>query len=147
MRRPFHLFQPEQATHPGTGDSSTAKTDQLTSAPNQVVRQEVAPQSPTAPTGPGSDSVVGPEVLRRVNPLITQSVHTQMKGDIEVDVKVLIDANGQVPDARVLSTKGPLPGIVTNEALKAARSFLFKPALVNDHNVPSQMVLSFHFRM
>jgi outer membrane biosynthesis protein TonB len=131
-----------------TGDSSTAKIDRLTSTPNQSARPQVAPQTPAAaPSAPHSDSMVGPEVLRRVSPMITQTIHTQMKGDIEVDVKVLIDANGQVTDARVLSTKGALPGIVTNEALKAARSFLFKPARANDRTVPSQMVLSFQFRM
>jgi TonB family protein len=132
----------------GTDDSSAAKPDRSTFTPNQAARPQVAPQTPSgAPSAPYNDSVVGPEVLRRVSPIITQSVHTQMKGDIEVDVKVLIDANGQVTDARVISTKGPLPGLLTNEALKASRSFQFKPARVNDRTVPGQMVLSFQFRM
>jgi TonB family protein len=132
----------------GPGDSSPAKTDPSTSTLSQAARPQVASPPPgAAPAGSRSDSVAGPKVLRRVSPQITQSVRAQMRSDIEVSVTVLIDANGQVTDARVVSTKGALPGMVTDEALRAARSFRFKPARVNDRNIPSQMVLSFQFRI
>jgi TonB family protein len=132
----------------GTSDSSPAKTDPSTSTLSQAARPQVAsPPAAAAASGSRSDSFVGPEVLRRVSPVISQSVRAQMRSDIEVGVTVLIDANGQVTNARVVSTKGALPGMVTDEALRAARSFRFKPARVNDRNIPSEMLLSFQFRI
>jgi len=50
-----------------------------------------------------------------------------------------------IPRFRCVSVA--LPALLTDEALRAARSFRFKPARVDGHNIPSQMRLAFHFQM
>ena len=87
-----------------------------------------------------------PQVLRRVNPVLARQVQSAMTSDIEVEVIVFVDTNGAVTDARVTSTKGALPELVTTEALRAARLYRFRPAQEGAVAVASQMILSFRFR-
>lgn len=125
----------------------TQKIDWPGSTPNQAqpAPQVASPPRPAASAQPRRSTYVGPQVLQRVNPVIARDVRSKMPSDIEVDVTVFIDTNGAVTDARVVSTKGGLPGLVANEALRAARLFRFSPASENDRNIASQMTLSFRF--
>jgi proteasome lid subunit RPN8/RPN11 len=86
-----------------------------------------------------------PQAIKRVKPILSREVQSIMTTDIEVGVLVSLDADGQVVDARIESTKGSLPGLVVSEALRAAKLSRFRPARRNDVNVPSEMTLSFRF--
>jgi Gram-negative bacterial TonB protein C-terminal len=129
-----------------TFDSSTPKNDRPAPVPAGVIHPSPPVSQPTTSRSL-TDTFTGPEVLQSVSPLVTQSVRKQMKSDIEVGVMVQIDANGHVTEARIVSTKGALPGMVTDEALRAALLFRFKPARADGRNIPSQMRLAFHFQM
>jgi TonB family protein len=58
-----------------------------------------------------------------------------------VDVKVFIDASGNVSRAQVLTKGGDLADV----ALTAARQWQFTPARKHDKPVASEIVLHFHF--
>jgi hypothetical protein len=125
-----------------------ARIDQPVPTPKRASpAQTVLPQPRSGdPSVPRVNSYVPPQVLRRVSPHVTQDVRSRILSDVQVDVTVLIDANGKVTDARVTSTKGGLAGFVRNDAIIAARSFQFSPARENGHNIPSEMTVSFQFR-
>ncbi len=59
----------------------------------------------------------------------------------EVDVKVFIDASGNVSRAQVLTKTSPLAAA----ALEAARQWRFDPARRRDQPAASEMLLHFHF--
>ena len=65
--------------------------------------------------------------------------------DVQVDVAVIIDADGKVISTRVAFTKGAAAGLLTIQALKAAQLFRFQSAREDGKNVVSSTVLTFRF--
>jgi TonB family protein len=64
---------------------------------------------------------------------------------LNIEVGVTIDVDGNVSNAKLVSTNGAGVRLIENEVLQAARLFRFRPAQDNHGNVESQMVLTFHF--
>ena len=90
-------------------------------------------------------SVVGPHLIRPVNPAIPLELRSKITPDVQIDVAVTIDANGKVTDATLASTKGAAARFISGEVLRSARLFFFRPAQDNNRNVESKMVLTFRF--
>jgi len=109
-------------------------------------QHSVAP--PTAPPATRQSKpmlYVAPQIIHRVNPTISHSVKSMLTSDIEIEVIVGIDVQGKVTDARIVSVKGFLAGsvLVTEDVLRAARLFRFRPAQQDGRSVPSTMTIIF----
>jgi len=65
--------------------------------------------------------------------------------EVLINVTVAIDQRGKVTNAEVASTKGGGASLLTQEALKAARWFHFRPTRQGNKTVASQTVLTFVF--
>jgi hypothetical protein len=85
---------------------------------------------------------VGPQI-----PLdIPARLKPKIQSDVQVDVVVAIDEEGNVTGARVASTKGERAQLLVTEALRAAKNSHFRPAREGAKTVESQMILSFQFK-
>jgi TonB family protein len=89
--------------------------------------------------------LIGPQVVHEVTPAVPRGVGPRITTEVQVNVEVSIDDKGKVTAARIASTRGAAAALLTIEAMKAAQLFRFRPAQQNGHNVPSVMVLTFHF--
>jgi TonB family protein len=110
--------------------------------PGPAVVNAVTPVSYASPV---ARTFVGPVVIQQVIPFVPRDIERKITTDVQVEVAVIIDANGTVTSALVASTKGAAAGLLTTEALKAAQSFRFRPARTNNADVPSSTVLTFRF--
>jgi hypothetical protein len=90
-------------------------------------RSDVAPASPLRESVPA----VPPDVRRRVS------------GAVVIDVRVLVGATGAVQDAELIS-KGKDQALA-DLALYASRRSEFTPARAAGQDVPSEVVLRYHF--
>jgi TonB family protein len=64
---------------------------------------------------------------------------------VQINVTVDIDQKGKVTAAEIASTKGPEAALLTNEALKIARWFHFRPTKRGSKAGMTQTVLTFVF--
>ena len=103
------------------------------------------PTASKPPAAAAPSSFVGPQVTHQATPAVPREVRTMLTADVQLNVEVSIDAAGKVTDARLASSHGSFAGLLTIEALKAARVFRFRPAQENGRNVPSVMTLTFRF--
>jgi hypothetical protein len=101
---------------------------------------QIAPPDPTSKAG-----FVAPQVVHQVTPAVPLGVASRIRSDVQIDVMVTVDVQGKVTGARVTSRKGAAAGLLSNEALKAAQLFRFRPAQENNRNVQSDMLLTFRF--
>jgi TonB family protein len=111
------------------------------SAPVVTPTPQPAP-SPAAP--PHSTGSSKGEVTERVMPNVAASANRTIQGKVNVTVRVDVDANGAVTNARLES-----PGhsrYFADKALEAARKWRFKPAHQDGKAVPSTWKLRFQFR-
>jgi TonB family protein len=88
---------------------------------------------------------VGPHIIHQAVPAIPLGVAANIRGAVQVEVRVAIDADGKVSGARVVSSEGGAAGLLTIEALKAAQLCRFAAAQENGHPVPSSMIVTFRF--
>jgi TonB family protein len=86
------------------------------------------------------DGFISARPVRRVEPVVPHG----MENDRDVDVKVRIDEAGEVQDAEVLTKNAE--GMLANAAVSAARDWRFEPAQQDGRDVPSEVVLRFHFQ-
>ncbi|MCU1257294.1 MAG: Gram-negative bacterial TonB protein C-terminal, partial [Bryobacterales bacterium] len=83
--------------------------------------------------------------VHQVTPAVPLGVASRIRTEVQIDVMVTVDVQGRVIGTRVISRKGAAAGLLSNEALKAAQLFRFRPAQDNNRNVQSDMVLTFRF--
>ena len=104
-----------------------------------------APQPPPSPEAPprSTGSVKG-EVAERVMPDAAASANRTIQGKVDVTVRVDVDANGAVTNAR-FESRGH-SRYFADKALEAARKWRFKPAHQEGKPVPSAWNLRFQFR-
>jgi hypothetical protein len=96
--------------------------------------------APAAPA-PTKANYVGPKPIQQVRP---QAPPNTASGVSQVQVLVEIDSSGKVTQATPVgwnSTNAPLMSL----AVRAASSWVFEPAKLNGHGVPSEMNLIFRF--
>ena len=128
-----------------------------------VVRPIVAPVLADAPAQPAV-SVAKPAVaeadttpkikptpsestamLHQISLEIPDDLRSAIKEQALVNVSVAIDPKGKVTTAEVESTKGDEADLLTDEALRVARRFRFRPSRQGSKSVASQMMLTFVF--
>ncbi len=103
-----------------------------------VVEAEPAPKVKQTP--PESAAM-----LHQISLEIPDDLRSAIKEQAFVNVSVAIDPKGKVTTAEVESTKGEEADLLTDEALRVARRFRFRPSSRGSKNVASQMVLTFVF--
>jgi hypothetical protein len=90
-----------------------------------------------APSGTNNASQIPLEV--------PPELRSKIESEALVNVTVSVDEHGKVSDAKATSIKGQNADLLIPEALKAARSFLFRPARSGEKPVRSQADLNFVF--
>jgi TonB family protein len=103
-----------------------------------VVEAEPAPK--VKPTPPESAAM-----LHQISLEIPDDLRSAIKEQALVNVSVAIDPKGKVTTAEVESTKGEEADLLTDQALRVARRFRFRPSRLGSKSVASQMVLTFVF--
>jgi len=66
-------------------------------------------------------------------------------GEVQIQVKVIIDAAGKVTHAEPLVSKGAITEYLGKVAAAAARVWKFEPARLDGQAVPSELLLQFRF--
>jgi TonB family protein len=97
----------------------------------------------TRTTKTGSSSARG-EVLEQVLPKIPEKALATISGTVRVGVKAQVDAAGNVSDVG-LETPGP-SRYFAEQALSAARHWVFNTPAVDGRSVPSEWLIRFEFR-
>jgi TonB family protein len=120
-------------------------------SPKSVVTSTAAPTpaparskmaAPTQPAATASSSgVVRGKVVKQFLPDASQKARDTIRGKVRINVKVHVDESGRVT-AAALDAPGPSQ-YFADRALAAARLWLFAPAKMDGHNVPSEWVLRF----
>jgi protein TonB len=83
-----------------------------------------------------------PVVVKRVNPQYSpEAMQARIEGTVAVEA--LVDEQGHVADARVLTS---IP-LLDKSALDAARQWEFTPTLLNGQPVPVLLMLEMHFTL
>jgi len=103
-----------------------------------VVEAEPAPKIKRTP----SESAT---MLHQISLEIPSDLKSAIKEQAFVNVSVEIDPKGKVTTAEVESTKGEEADLLTDEALRVARRFRFRPSRQGSKTVASQMLLTFVF--
>lgn len=155
--RPVHLIR-SRDRHP-QGLVAAARSQSAAPARSQAPAEEIrtVPVKPAEPVASPyraqrtvrpartAASYAGPQVIRRVEPVIPAESRASLAHEVRIDVRVGIDAEGAVTTAEVTSGSGPRDPSLASATMRAARQFRFQPARSNDRNVPSGMILSFRF--
>jgi TonB family protein len=110
----------------------------VTPAKLPVVEAEPAPKIKPAPAESAA-------LLHQIPLEIPSDLKSTIKEQAFVNVSVEIDPKGKVTTAEVKSTQGEEADLLTDEALRAARRFRFRPGRLGSKSVASQMVLTFVF--
>jgi TonB family protein len=84
-------------------------------------------------------------MLHQISLEIPSDLRSTIKEQAFVNVSVEIDPKGKVTTAEVESTKGEEADLLTDEALRVARRFRFRPSRQGSKSIASQMVLTFVF--
>jgi TonB family protein len=101
------------------------------------------PQASTQETQTAKGGTVKGAIAERVLPRVAPSARQTIQGKIRVIVRVQVDPNGGVSNAR-LDSPGPSK-YFANLALQAAQRWKFKPAQVDGHAIASTWILRFRF--
>jgi hypothetical protein len=102
-------------------------------------------------TGQGirSGSYRPPHPLGEIRATIPGQAQPLIRGPVEIDVRVAIDARGKVVEAKPVSQTGSFSGLpaqqalITRALLNAASNSSFQPAQINSQAVPSELTLGF----
>jgi TonB family protein len=107
----------------------------VTQPPAQPHAQQASPRTGETTKG---------EVAERIMPDVLASANRTIHGKVDVNVRVNVDAKGNVANAR-LNSRGS-SRYFAGKALDAARKWRFKPPQLSGQPVPSVWTLRFQFR-
>ncbi len=113
---------------------------QPVASPAKAPLVEAEPASKIKQTPPESAAL-----LHQISLEIPDDLRSAIKEQALINVSVAIDPKGKVTTAEVESTKGEEADLLTDEALRVARRFRFRPSRLGSKSVASQMVLTFVF--
>jgi TonB family protein len=99
-----------------------------------------APTQPASTVASSSDVVRG-KVVKQFLPDASQKARDTIRGKVRISVNVQVDESGRVT-AAAFDAPGPSQ-YFADRALAAAKLWLFAPAKMDGHNVPSEWVLRF----
>ena len=118
-------------------------TSAPSSASNTASQQLQTTQPPTQAPTPPAIGISKATVLQKITPEVSRGAQRTVHGRIKVEVRLSVDAAGNVSQAKLLSA-GPSK-YFADQALAAARQWKFTPARANGDAVPSEWLLRFHF--
>jgi len=133
-----------QSAAPARSQTPAEETRTVGVQPAEPAASPYRAQRTVRPTKTAA-SYTGPQVIRRVEPVIPAESRASLAHEVRIDVRVGIDAEGAVTTAEVTSGSGAQDPSLASATMRAARQFRFQPARSNDRNVPSGMILSFRF--
>jgi eukaryotic-like serine/threonine-protein kinase len=147
VAKPTPLAAPPSASKP-------AEHAVETPAPKKSVAASVVTPTPPLTARPRSEAstqpraitvassgVVRGKVVKPFLPDASQKARDTIHGKVRVSVKVHVDESGRVTEA-ALDAPGPSQ-YFADRTLEAAKLWLFAPAKMDGHNVPSEWVLRF----
>jgi len=136
--------------HVRTQPSSASETRMPASQPTLAASQPRLPANPAprpgAPVPPDQNStkdMAGGEVAERPMPDLLPNAVQSIRGEVDVSVRVTVDASGNVESAS-LDSPGPSK-YFAKMSLQAAQNWKFKPAQVGGKSVASAWILQFKF--
>lgn len=128
------------------------------SPPAQKPAQQTTPPLSNAvpPTQPAAGAAqatttaprqyTGPVAISQITPRLELAIRSVLVNDVEVEVRVEIDASGHVVRAEPLQKLTGLYKHIERAAVNAAERWRFQPATINGKNVPSVQTIKFLFR-
>jgi periplasmic protein TonB len=148
---------PPKVTEPAPQPDSvrTAQEQPPVSTSREPAKSVVLPEkTPASPAGapPSAQPLSAPVTrsdyvparpVRQVKPATPSNVRKLISEDVQINVRVEIDATGRVVRAEPVSTK---QDYLTSLALEAARQWRFSPARQGTRNVSSSAVVGFQFK-
>jgi outer membrane biosynthesis protein TonB len=142
VAKPAPLVPPPPASQPAV-HSVAAPSHKILAAGNPTpTPAAVAPKANApAPATASSSGVVRAKVVQQFLPDASQKARDTIRGKVRVSVKVHVDESGRVTEA-AFDAPGPSQ-YFADRALEAAKLWLFMPAKMDGHNVPSDWVLRF----
>ncbi|MGB7752372.1 MAG: protein kinase [Candidatus Acidiferrales bacterium] len=118
--------------------SVVANTAAPTPAP---ARSKMSTPMQPAATAASSYGIVRGKVVKQFLPDASQKARDTIRGTVRINVKVHVDESGRVTEA---GFEAPGPSrYFADRTLEAAKLWLFAPAKMDGHNVPSEWVLRF----
>jgi len=140
-------FTGEKPVRVGPADADVPST----SAPTPAPAERADPPSskpPAAKTAEAASSAVytPPRTLHELRPVLSTAIRATMTSEVELHVKVKIDAAGRVTQADTLTATGPATRRLVDVTEKVARLWTFSPAMRGSEPVPSEAVVIFRFR-
>lgn len=116
-------------------------------APTTAQKPADIPAPPAAPTTAtpkaGQSGIVRGGVVQQIMPDVSRGAQSTITGHVKVEVRVVVDAAGNVSQAQLVSP-GP-SHYFAEKALAAARRWRFTPARVNGKAASSEWLLRFQF--
>jgi len=129
----------ERSTAQPSPKSVAARTPAASPAPARP--KTVAPTQPTVATTISSSGAVHGKVVKQFLPDASQRARATIRGKVRINVRVHVDESGRVTQA-AFDAPGPSQ-YFADRTLEAAKLWLFAPAKMDGHNVPSEWVLRF----
>jgi serine/threonine protein kinase len=146
VAKPTRPVAPPPASEPAKHAVETPSLKKSVAA-NTVAPTPAPPPRPTteAPTQPAttasSSGIVRGKVVKQFLPDTSQKARGTIRGKVRINVKVHVDESGRVT-AAAFDAPGPSQ-YFADRTLEAAKLWLFAPAKMDGHNVPSEWVLRF----
>ena len=136
---------------PATPVSEAAQNPEILGAPSLPQPRMSLPQQPASQTPPTPDRTaalpyMAPKPVHQVQPILPSGARSAVKSEVEVQIKVEIDAFGRVVKAEPLPVTEPVSGFLVSAARNAALLWRFEPARRGDQAVASQLILKFQYR-
>jgi serine/threonine protein kinase len=132
--------KPTERSAAQPGPKSVARSNPPALLPAARPKVE-APTQPIVATTASSSAVVRGKVLQQFLPDASQRARDTIRGKVRINVRVHVDESGRVT-AAAFDAPGP-SRYFADRALEAAKLWLFAPAKMDGHSVPSDWVLRF----
>jgi protein TonB len=154
---PIHVGAPKpgniaQADFSAPPIQPPVEPPQTSEPPAEALLVERAAAPTSAPPGSGPPKTSGtrqytePVALVQVTPRLDSTIRGVLVNDVEIEVKLQIDATGRVVQAQAIHTETGLREHMERAAVEAAMRWRFKPASIDGTAVPSVTVVKFVFR-
>jgi TonB family protein len=114
-------------------------------APVTPVPAERPASSQPAPPQRPPNAVVPPKPLQQVRPELPPNVRGMLSQEVQVEIKVTVDATGRVTRAEPLASKGAIAEYLGKAAATAALVWKFEPARIDGKPAPGELILQFRF--
>jgi eukaryotic-like serine/threonine-protein kinase len=140
VAKPAPHTAPPLASNPAVRSAEQPTPKRLV-ASNPVAAPKVVRTPAAAPAAAPSSGIVRGKVVQQILPDASQKARDTIHGKVRISVKVHVDESGRVTKA-AFDAPGPSQ-YFAERTLEAAKLWLFAPAKMDGHDVPSDWVLRF----